>query len=250
MKIDKSDRRWFFSLLLVVVFITTLPYFVALSKQGTDWVFSGFFIGVEDGNSYLAKMLSGMAGSWLFKTPYTTQPQNGIFAFLPYLLLGKLVQPPAQHIQLIMLFQVFRWLGIFIYMLGIYRFVRLFVVEIKFRFLALLLAAFGGGLGWLLPLFGVTSIFGTVPLDYYSPETFGFLSLYTLPHLAVARGLMFMGITEYIQYSRNQSSTKKFQVLNSRIYFLIGRIFPTTKYCDWIIPRFLIFNIEFYLRKI
>ena len=113
MKIDKSDRRWFFSLLLVVVFITTLPYFVALSKQGTDWVFSGFFIGVEDGNSYLAKMLSGMAGSWLFKTPYTTQPQNGIIAFLPYLLLGKLVHPPAQHIQLIMLFQVFRWVGDF-----------------------------------------------------------------------------------------------------------------------------------------
>ncbi len=225
MKIDKSDRRWFFLLLLVVVFITTLPYFVALSKQGTDWVFSGFFIGVEDGNSYLAKMLSGMAGSWLFKTPYTTQPQNGIFAFLPYLLLGKLVHPPAQHIQLIMLFQVFRWLGIFIYLLGIYRFVRLFVVETKFRFLALLLAAFGGGLGWLLPLFGVTSIFGTVPLDYYSPETFGFLSLYTLPHLAVARGLMFMGITVYIQYSKDQSVTKKYQYLNPGSYFLVAGLF-------------------------
>ena len=121
-----------------------------------------------------------------------------------------------------MLFQVFRWLGIFIYMLGIYRFVRLFVVEIKFRFLALLLAAFGGGLGWLLPLFGVTSIFGTVPLDYYSPETFGFLSLYTLPHLAVARGLMFMGITEYIQYSKESTLNQEIQVLNTQAVIFLS----------------------------
>jgi hypothetical protein len=167
--IDKTDRKWFVMLLLGVIFLTTLPYFVALSNQGDKWVFSGFFMGVEDGNSYLAKMLSGMAGSWLFKTPYTTQAQNGIIAFLPYLLLGKLAHPPAQHIQFIMLFQLFRWVGIFIYLIGVYQFIRIFVAEAKYRFLALLLAAFGGGLGWLLPFFGVTTVFGTVPLDYYSP---------------------------------------------------------------------------------
>ena len=182
-------------------------------------------MGVEDGNSYLAKMLSGMAGSWLFKTPYTTQAQNGIIAFLPYLLLGKLAHPPAQHIQFIMLFQLFRWVGIFIYLIGIYQFIRLFIAETKYRFLALLLSAFGGGLGWLLPFFRVTTIFGSVPLDYYSPEAFGFLSLYTLPHLAIARGLMFMGITTYIQNSKNSITRKIFQYLLPGFLLLFAGLF-------------------------
>jgi hypothetical protein len=227
MTIEKTDRKWFVLLLFGAIFLTTLPYFNALSNQGDKWVFSGFFMGVEDGNSYFAKMLSGMAGSWLFKTPYTTQAQNGIIAFLPYLLLGKLAYPPAQHIQFIMLFQLFRWAGIFIYLLGIYQFICLFITETKYRFLALLLAAFGGGLGWLLPFFGVTTIFGTVPLDYYSPEAFGFLSLYTLPHLAIARGLMFMGITVYIQNSRHPITINKFQYLvPGFILFLAGLFQP------------------------
>jgi hypothetical protein len=223
--IDKTDRKWFVMLLLGVIFLTTLPYFVALSNQGDKWVFSGFFMGVEDGNSYLAKMLSGMAGSWLFKTPYTTQAQNGIIAFLPYLLLGKLAHPPAQHIQFIMLFQLFRWVGIFIYLIGVYQFIRIFVAEAKYRFLALLLAAFGGGLGWLLPFFGVTTVFGTVPLDYYSPEAFGFLSLFTLPHLAIARGLMFIGITTYIQNSRNPIIRKIFRHLLPGFILLLAGLF-------------------------
>jgi hypothetical protein len=223
--IDKTDRKWFVILLLGVIFLTTLPFFIALSNQGDKWVFSGFFMGVEDGNSYLAKMLSGMAGSWLFKTPYTTQAQNGIIAFLPYLLLGKLAHPPAQHIQFIMLFQVFRWVGIFIFLLGIYQFICLFIAETKYRLLALLLSAFGGGLGWLLPLFGVTTIFGTVPLDYYSPEAFGFLSLYTLPHLAIARGLMFIGITTYIQNSRNPIIRKIFRHLLPGFILLLAGLF-------------------------
>ncbi len=223
--IDRSDRKWFVLLLFGAIFLTTLPYFIALSNQGDKWVFSGFFMGVEDGNSYLAKMLSGMAGSWLFKTPYTTQAQNGIVAFLPYLLLGKLAHPPAQHIQFIMLFQIFRWAGIFIYLIGIYQFIRISVVEAKYRFLALLLTAFGGGLGWLLPFIGVTTIFGSVPLDYYSPEAFGFLDLYTLPHLAIARGLMFMGLTKYIQNSKNPLKRMVYQYILPGFLLLLAGLF-------------------------
>ncbi len=106
MQIDKSDRKWLIVLFAGVVLITSVPYFLAFANQGSQWVFSGFFMGVDDGNSYLAKMVSGMNGSWLFRTPYTTQPQAGIIAFLPYLLLGKLVNSPGLHVQLIMVYQI------------------------------------------------------------------------------------------------------------------------------------------------
>jgi len=72
--------------------------------QNDLYKFSGFIIGVGDGNSYLAKMMIGASGDWLFTTPYTAYPQMKFFAFFPYILLGKLTSNPEQTIQLIGLF--------------------------------------------------------------------------------------------------------------------------------------------------
>jgi len=79
--------------------VTMLPYLLGYASQGDAWRFTGFVFGVEDGNSYIAKMLSGSAGAWLFRTPYTPEAQRGVLAFLPYILLGKLASPPGLHEQ-------------------------------------------------------------------------------------------------------------------------------------------------------
>lgn len=229
MAIDKSDRKWLIGLFVGVVLITTVPYFLAFMQQGSQWVFSGFFIGVDDGNSYLAKMVSGMNGSWLFRTPYTTQAQNGIIAFLPYILLGKLVHSPGLHVQLIMVYQLFRIFGIGVYIFGTYQFAQLFASNRMIRFLCMLFIVFGGGLGWLFPIFGISKIFGTIPLDFYSPETFGFLSLYSFPHLAVARGLVFFSLAAFINNLEHQWQKGLAQHLFPGILlFLTGIFQPLT----------------------
>jgi hypothetical protein len=102
------NRRWVLGFALFVMFITTLPYLIGFAKQGQDWVYTGFVLGVEDGNSYIAKMLSGAEGAWLFRTPYTTYLQRGVMIFLPYILLGKLALGSARHEQLILIFHLFR----------------------------------------------------------------------------------------------------------------------------------------------
>ena len=68
--------------------LTMIPYIVGYSTQGEGWRFTGFVIGVEDGNSYLTKMLSGADGDWLFRTPYSIEHQKGFLAFISYILLG------------------------------------------------------------------------------------------------------------------------------------------------------------------
>ena len=85
-----------------------LPYILEYARAGGDWEFTGFVFGVEDGNSYIAKMHSGASGNWLFISPYTAYPQHGVIAFLPYILLGKLSSAPGQHEQLVVLFHLFR----------------------------------------------------------------------------------------------------------------------------------------------
>ncbi|HTX78070.1 MAG TPA: hypothetical protein VMC62_00300, partial [Longilinea sp.] len=56
----------------------------------------------------------------------------------------------------------------------------------------------GGGLGWIFALGGQSLWQANLPLEFYSPETFGFLSLFGLPHLAMARALMLLGLRRFL----------------------------------------------------
>jgi hypothetical protein len=72
--------------------------------------------------------------------------------------------------------------------------------------LGILLATFGGGLGWLLILSGNNQFAGSLPLEYYSPETFGFLEVFGLPHLAVARGALLIALATFLTRQGIKSS--------------------------------------------
>lgn len=88
MKSDQKniDRVWLSIFITAIIILTTLPYLVAFANQGNSWQFTGFLFGVEDGNSYLAKMQRGGAGEWLFRLAYSARPGQGSLAFFPFLL--------------------------------------------------------------------------------------------------------------------------------------------------------------------
>ncbi len=221
---------WIFAAILLAV--TTVPYLLGYWAQNKDWVFNGFVFGVEDGNSYIAKMLEGASGDWLFRTPYTAYPQTGALAFFPYLLLGKLAAGPAEHEQLVFLFQLFRWVGGFLLIFATYDFVALFIKKVNYRRLATGLITAGGGLGWLsvvLPsLWG-----GRIPLEFYSPETFGFLSVVGLPHLAVARACLLWGIRDYL-VNLNDFSIKR-AAKGGLLWLAMGLFQPLTVLVGWVV---------------
>ena len=58
-----DERRWVFIFAIIVIVLTSIPYLVGYARQGDDWIFTGFVFGVEDGNSYIAKMLGGGSGA-------------------------------------------------------------------------------------------------------------------------------------------------------------------------------------------
>ena len=192
------NRKWLLNFALITALITTIPYLIGYSKQGDQWRFSGFVFGVEDGNTYLAKMLRGAQGDWLFRTPYTTYEQKGVFAFAPYLVLGKLVEGENQHDQLIVLFHVFRIVGNFMAIFAVYDFSSLFLEKERTRKIATVLVTYGGGFGWLFVALQASQWKGSLPLDFYSPETFGFLGTLGIAHLPWARAFFLWGIRGYL----------------------------------------------------
>lgn len=225
--VAKEERKWLITVGLAILLITTIPYLAGYFQQGDDWRFTGFLFGLEDGNSYIAKMLTGTYGSWLFRSPYSAMPQSGVVAFLPYILLGKLAYPPEVHDQLVVLFHIFRLMagGFLIWIT--YVFCSMFIQKIAFRRLASLMILIGGGLGWtsLIVNQGNTGWGGS--LEFYSPEAFGFLSLLGLPHLSMARGLLLLG---FVYFWKSQEGDGRWgTVIKAGIsWFFVGFFQPLT----------------------
>jgi len=201
---EDSQKRlvWWYAILIML--ISTLPYYLgfllsAATENKEGWVFTGFIMGVEDGNSYVAKSLNGSYGDWLFRSPYTYVPQSGLVAFFPYLLLGKLAAGVEIHTQIIALFHIFRIIAGILSIIAIAKFLSLFIEEKQIYFWSLVIATIGGGLGWILLVTNMFKITSLLPLEFYSPETFGFLNLFGLPHLSLARACMFWALIQYFQ---------------------------------------------------
>lgn len=226
---SREERRWVAAVSVLLLIVTSLPYLLAYQRAGEAWQFSGFVLGVDDGNSYIAKMLRGAEGDWLFRSPYSAAQQDGFLAFLPYLMLGKLTSQPGQHEQLVALFQLYRWAGGFALAFAVYAFAGLFLVQRKQRQLAALLALAGGGLGWLA-MFGLGALWGErVPLEFYSPESFGFLSLFSLPHLEVSRALLLFGLAAFLRPAPGWLGW----VLPGLLWLVLGFFQPLTIASGW-----------------
>lgn len=197
--VSRAEWRRVCLFALAVMLLTTLPYGLAWLSAGNGWRFGGVLFGAEDGYSYLAKMRLGVRGDWSFTMRYTSEAHDPAFLFLPHIALGHLVgllwseSDPALMTALAVAYHVARVVFGFVLLLISYRFAALFVREPATRFLALVLIALGGGLGWLLTLVGLGSWYGSLPVDFYLPEGYSFLILFGLPHLALARSALLLG---------------------------------------------------------
>lgn len=230
----RKERVWALKFALFVIVITTVPYFLGYQLQGENWRFTGFWFGVEDGNSYIAKMLASSWGSWLLKSPYTTYPQNGLFILMPYVLLGKLVSPPAEHEQLVALFHLFRWLAVAMVVLATYDFLSLFLKDVFYRRLGTIVITLGGGLGWL-SVAGMGYLWGgALPLDFYSPETFGFLAVFGIPHMAMGRAFFLWCLGVYFWMRRDQI-TPRGCLMSGVLLLFAGMMQPIFIVIGWVV---------------
>jgi len=184
----RAELRWVLLASLVVLLLASLPTLYAWSLADAEHVFTGFVYNTEDGNSYIAKMRLGARGEWLFSLPYTPEEHEGALVYTFYLLLGKVAS--GIGLSLVLIYHLARTLLGLGLLLTVYAFVARFTPDVAMRRVAWALVAVGSGLGWLLTPLGASCLFGDLPLDFWVPEAFVFLVLYSLPHLALAEALL------------------------------------------------------------
>jgi len=157
-----TRREWLIVVLftLVVLLLTSIPYWLAWSRaywlawsrEGAEWSFSGFMLGVQDGASYLAKLRLGARGLWDFYLLHTPEPHAGTpLINLPYILPGQIIRlfvpldDPRLPYVLIGVFHLLRWLCGALFIAAVYGFVARFLRRPADRVLALVLVTLGGG---------------------------------------------------------------------------------------------------------
>lgn len=218
--VSRAEWRWVAIWLVVALIVTSVPYVVGALSATPDKAFGGFVMAIEDGYSYLAKMNEGAHGAWLFTLPYTSEPHTATVFYLFHLLLGKVAA--LSGVPLAVMYHIARLLFDALLLVVVYRFVAQFTGARAVRKIAFLLIAFSGGLGWLLLLTGQTNWLGSLPIDLISPEAFTFLGLYLLPHLALARALMLLGLLFFWQ----KTTTTRDVALAGLCWLLMGVLVP------------------------
>ncbi len=224
-----SEQRWLALWIIVALLLTSLPYLLGWALSGPDMVFDGFVFNIEDMHAYLSRMGQGARGAWLVRIAYTPEPHQGVLLFLFYVLLGKVAA--GTGLSLVAVFHLARLICGAL-MLGVtYRFLAALTGSIAVRRLAFLLITFGGGLGWLLILAGRGEWLGSLPLDMLLPEGFAFLTLYALPHLAMARALLLLGWMGLLRAWEEKGTTARRWALGAGLAWMA---------MAWIVPFYLL----------
>jgi hypothetical protein len=185
------NKKFILTILFILIIIISLPFVYAQISGGSHYDFSGFLLNPQDGNSYLAKMQEGLAGSWQFTLPYTAEPGSGTYLFLFYLFLGHVAR--WLNLPLLVIFHAARIMaaiGLF-WVLSAFlsRFLKLESTSARRIFLLL---AFCSGMGWLaFPL-------GAFTADFWVAEAYPFLSSYANPHFPLGLALL-LGIFIFIE---------------------------------------------------
>lgn len=210
-QIERREWRWVAIFAGIVMVITSLPYWIGWSRADADWTFGGFIYGIEDGHSYLGKMRLGARDELNFHLFYTPEEHNDEpLIFLPYLLPGWIVgrfigsTDPALTPALLGVFHLMRLAFGALMIAMIYAFAAAFLEKTNERRLAMILAVFGGGFGWLLILTTGNELYGNLPPEFYIPEGFSWLILLGIPHLALARAALLGGLLALIAASRRE----------------------------------------------
>lgn len=214
--ITRRESLFVLSVIVGLLFLVTLPYFLAARAGGVEYVFGGFLLNPLDGNSYLAKMYEGWQGDWRFTLPYTASTNQGAFLFLFYLALGHLAH--LLSLSPLLVFHLARILASAFMLVALYKFCAAILDQPRMRMLAFALAAFGSGLGWLV------FVSGRLTADFWVAEAYPFLSAYANPHFPLSIGLLLLVLTSVVSQS-DRFSLRGF-LSNGLIGFVLALILP------------------------
>lgn len=168
----------------IVLVLTSLPYVYAVAVTPPDKQFMGIMLDVPDHAQYFS-WLRELTTANLAANKMTPEPNQPLFFNLLWWAMGRMGS--LLGVDYAFMFQVLRITATLTFLPLAYLICRWFLKERFAARLALLVIAFGGGLGWIwVALKYITGTDVLYPLDVYVAEPNTFLSVLGYPHFVGA----------------------------------------------------------------
>ena len=179
------ESRLVLILILITLFLTSLPYLLGYFITPPGTVFIGTAYNIDDYCNYLSWLRQTMDGHFFFHNLFTTDLQTGRECNVFFWLLGRFAHFAQLTPQAAL--QVARVGGAIVLLPLIYRLYRVCLpVDVPARLTAFGFVCLGSGFGWLIwPQWQDKNLAGG-PVDAWQPEAYTFLSLYTSALMTVS----------------------------------------------------------------
>jgi len=179
-----------------LILITLFPYYVFDSRTPPGSQFMGTFDGLADQNCYFAWMRQAAQGRAVWREHMTSEPHAPVFFNSLWYVLGRTSAVLGTTLE--STYQAARVAFGLAFYLTLYRFLALFVPDLRPRWYAFLLAATGAGFGGILaPLVG--ELRPDLSVDLLIPEAFSFYAVLAYPHFALSLTLMLVAMALHVR---------------------------------------------------
>lgn len=191
--VSSSNRRdWLYLgiFIVVVLLITSVPYFYAYKSAPDNMHFMGVVFNIPDHFQYFSWMRESQTQ---FLVPNQLTPEDStplLFNFL-WFTLGRVES--LTGIEYRTLYQMTRLLAAAFVMIATYWFASLVFTNRAKRWTAFLVSVLGAGLGWVWVIAKYVGKVEIVPpnsFDVYTSEPNTFFNILAFPHFSIAAGLI------------------------------------------------------------
>jgi hypothetical protein len=173
--------------MLLMIGLTSLPYFLAATSAPAGARFSGVLSNPVDFNSHLAKMQQGWRGDWRYSLLFTSEPHDAVFLQTFYVALGHVARLTGGALEGV--YHGARVLFTALMVWALWAFLRHYLPP-RQAWWALLLTLFSGGLGFLLYFFAPALAREVAPIELWLSDGYTFLAAYSFPHFAVGIAML------------------------------------------------------------
>jgi hypothetical protein len=179
---------WWLAVLLPVLLLAAAMYAAAFAMAPTGTLFSGFLLNSTDAWGYWAFARHFAQAGFLIDNPAAATPHPPAFFNLAWFSLGKAMA--LTGVSFLSVYYVFGVVAAGLMFWTIQRFARAFNGEGEAGRFAFLLAALGGGWGWIPRIVSTEAVARLRPLDLFHPEGFPLQSALFVPHFALSIALL------------------------------------------------------------
>ena len=149
--LDAAEQKRFWFVAVVFLLAISLPYLWALTTTPSGFVYGGLLYNPDDQNVHLAWARQAMDGRFFFRDLFTTENLNGatpsgetpLFTNIFCWALGVIAR--ITHLPLVVVYHALRLIFAFLALRWFFNLCALLTSDKRARFLALLFAAFSGG---------------------------------------------------------------------------------------------------------